>query len=60
MNDYAPNQCAVTGPEGSPDDSPTEVEETEIEIDSEDDERHHGPESWREIADTLADPIDPG
>ena len=62
MKDYTAYQGAVTGPEASLDDSPTEVDEIEVEIefDIEDDESHHGPESWREVADTLADPIDPG
>jgi hypothetical protein len=58
MNDEMANQSSVTGPEAPLDDSPTEVEVIELELD--DDPSYRGPESWREVADTLGDPIEPG
>ncbi len=66
MNDDMPNQSAVTGSEPSLDEPLTEVEkpmrqeaDRRIDFDLEDDQSYRGPESWREVADTLADPVEP-
>lgn len=68
MNIHAELQTLFNGPEPiggrSPADAAAWIEEIELQLEERSDEGDdsdalYGPESWREIADTLSDPVEP-